>query len=65
MFTMQKLEKGDDSAKYLQNLAKSKSGHLHLGYSMYTKYHDPSSNGSPDTTECKSRKRGITMQSKV
>ena len=35
-FTIQnaKLGKGDNSAKYLQNFAKSLSGHLHLGYNL-------------------------------
>ena len=43
---MPKSEKGDNSAKYLQNFAKNKSGHLYIGYNLYAKYHDPSSRGS-------------------
>ena len=31
---------GGNSAKYLQNFTKSVSGHLHLGYNLYAKYHD-------------------------
>ena len=45
---MPKSEKGDNSAKYLQNFTKSLSGHLHHGHSLYAKYHDPSSSGYPD-----------------
>ena len=45
---MRKSEKGDNSAKYLQNFIKSQSGHLHHGHSQYAKYHDPSSSGYPD-----------------
>ena len=43
-----KSEKGDNSVKYLQIFPKTYSGHLHLGHNPYAKYHDPSSNGSPD-----------------
>ena len=46
---MTKSEKGDNSVKYLENFAKSLSGHLHFGHIMYAKYHDPSSSDSPDT----------------
>ena len=45
---MPKSEKGEKSAKYLQNFTKSESGHLHHGHSLYAKYHDPSSSGYPD-----------------
>ena len=31
------MEKGDNSAKYLQNFVKNSSGHLHLGYNLYAK----------------------------
>ena len=43
---MPKSEKGDNSAKYLQNVCKMliRSSRPYL----YVKYHDPSSNGSPD-----------------
>ena len=36
-FTIPKAEvgKGDNSAKYLKNFAKSKSGHPHLGYNLH------------------------------
>ena len=47
-FTMRKSKKGDNSAKYLQNFVKIISGHLHLGHNVHTKFHDPSSSGSPD-----------------
>ena len=39
---MSKLEKGDNSSKYLQTFAKILSGHLHLGYKLYATYHNPS-----------------------
>ena len=45
---MPKSEKGDNSAKYLRNFAKTLSGHLHLGHNLSAKYHAPSSSGSPD-----------------
>ena len=45
---MHKLEKGDNSAKYLWKFGKILSGHLHHGHNLYAKYHDPSSNGSSD-----------------
>ena len=45
---MHKSEKGDNSAKYLQNFATSQAGHLHLGHNLCAEYHDPSSSGSPD-----------------
>ena len=45
---MPKSENGDNSAKCLQNFTKSYSGHLHLGHSLYAKYHDPTSNSYPD-----------------
>ena len=48
MVALQKLEKGDNSATYLQNFAESYLGHLHLRHNQYAKYHDPSSRGSPD-----------------
>ena len=41
------LEKEDNSAKYLQNFVKIKSGHLNLGQNLCAKYHGPSSSGSP------------------
>ena len=44
---MHKSEKGDNSANYLQNFAKSESGHLHLGHTLCAKYHEPNSSGSP------------------
>ena len=45
---MHKLEKGDNSARYIQSFAKSLSGHLHLGHNLCAKYNDPSSSHSPD-----------------
>ena len=45
---MHKSEKGDNSSKYLQNLAKSCSGHLHLGHNLCAKYYDPNSGSSQD-----------------
>ena len=48
LYKLLKLGKGDNSAKYLQNAAKSKSGHLHLGFNLYAKYQDQNSRGSPD-----------------
>ena len=45
---MRKTEKGNNSVIYQQNLTKSKSGHLHLRQSLWSKYHDPSSSGSCD-----------------
>ena len=45
---MPKSDKGDNSAKYQQNFAKSESSHLHLGHNLSAKYYDPSTNGSPD-----------------
>ena len=39
---------GDNSAKYLQNFAKSLLGHLHLGNNRCVRYLDLSSSGSPD-----------------
>ena len=47
-------EKGDNSVKYLQNFAKSWSGHLHFGHNLWAKYHDPSSSGSSDILFTKS-----------
>ena len=48
-FTIQmtKSEKVDNSAKYLQNSAKTWSGHLHLWHKQGSKSHDPSTSGSP------------------
>ena len=45
---MPKSEKGHNSVKYLQKFAKSQSGHLHSRQSLCAKYHDHSSNASPD-----------------
>ena len=45
---MQKSEKCDNAAKYLQSFAKSYSSQLHNGHNLYAKYHDPSLSGSPD-----------------
>ena len=42
------LEKGNNSAKYLQNFVKSKSGHLNIGHNVRAKFHDSISSGSPD-----------------
>ena len=53
-YKMLKSEKGDNSAKYLQNFTKSWSGHLHLAYRLYAKYHDPSSRDSQDILLTKS-----------
>ena len=64
-YKMPKSEKGDNSAKYLQNLTKTLSGHLHLGQNLYAKYHnDPSSCGSPHilfTRLHRFTKRGIAL----
>ena len=54
---MPKSEKGDNSAKYLQNFAKRYSGHLHFGNSLYAKYIYPCATGSPDILFT-----GFTMQ---
>ena len=43
-----KSEKGHNSIKYVWNLFIIYSGHLHLEYELYSKYHDPSSSGYPD-----------------
>ena len=43
---MSKSEKGNKSVKYLQNFAKSYSGHLHLSHNQYAKFHYPSLSGS-------------------
>ena len=51
---------------------KSLSGDLHYVHKLYVRYHDPSSNGSPDIlftrllyyTKCQSRKRAI-IQSNI
>ena len=40
-------EKGDNSAKYLQNFAKNSPGHLHIRRNLGAKFNDPSSSGSP------------------
>ena len=39
--------KGHNLAKHLQNIAKSKSGQLHIGHNLYTKYHYPNTRCSP------------------
>ena len=51
---MPKSEKRDNSVQYLQNFAKSWSGHQHLAYKLYTKYHDPSSSRYSDIVATKS-----------
>ena len=69
-------EKGDNSAKYLQNFVNSSSSHLHLRHNLWARYHDPSSSGSPiiTMTRChgfimqkskKGRKSDITLQWQV
>ena len=63
MAKMPKSEKGNNSVKSL-------SGDPHYVHKLYARYHDPSSNGSPDIlftwllyyTKCQSRKRAIIQK---
>ena len=66
---MPKSEMGHNFIKYL--FAKSRPGHLHCRHSLCAKYHDPSSNGSPDIllirfhrVQCINQKRKI-IQSNI
>ena len=56
--------KGRKFSQIFTEFCQSKSGHLHLGHNLWTKYHDPSSSGSlgilgPLWVKRLSLKRGI------